>query len=187
MKKLLFTALTLLVINSIISAQKPGVEIRAGVGLISAPAIGTVLSSSIIGGLAGYTKSEIKGAPALGGSFLLQPSKSWSFGADVVYEKLDVTYKANNRPNVTYSDRFLTIMPRADFKYLNKDNIQLYGSLAAGLSLLKSSGNNSAATGTTFAYQFSPIGLRVGKNFGFFTELGFGFRGLVMAGLSARL
>src|SRR5699024_7083076 len=91
----------------------------------------------------------------------------FSAGLDLSYQKMDA---------------FL-ILPKAEFKYLNKRIIQLYGNAAAGLALFKANGTNA----TSFAFQVNPIGLRIGNRLGGFFELGAGLKGFFTLGLSFRM
>jgi hypothetical protein len=38
-----------------------------------------------------------------------------------------------------------------------------------------------------FAYQFTPLGVRTGQKVAFWAELGYGYKGLLNAGVSIRL
>ncbi|TDK43455.1 hypothetical protein [Algoriphagus formosus] len=187
MKKLVLGLVIMLVIVFDSNAQESKVEVRAGYGVLSAQAIGSVLSNSIVGGLDGYEKTDISSGGALIFSLLFNPSNRISFGLDFGYEKLDVIYESPSQANITSKDRFITVMPRVDLRYVNKEAYSLYGSLAAGGSFLSAERGNESEQGVAFAYQITPIGIRFGNNIALFAEAGFGFRGLLNAGLSVRL
>ncbi|KPQ13676.1 MAG: hypothetical protein HLUCCX10_12420 [Algoriphagus marincola HL-49] len=187
MKKLALGLFIILVTIFNSSAQESKVEVRAGYGILSAQAMGSVLSNSIVGGLSGYEKTDISTGGVFMFSLLFNPSNRISFGLDFGYEKLDVLYESPSQPNVTSTDRFITVMPRIDLRYVNKEAYSLYGSLAAGGSFLSAGRGNESEQGVAFAYQITPIGIRFGNNIALFAEAGFGFRGLLNAGLSVRL
>lgn len=179
-----------LLISPTLSAQKdPHLELRAGYGVLSAPSMGAILSSSLIGGLTGYEKGIIQSTGAIMVSALSNPANRLSWGIDLGWEQLDITYESPGRPDLKTKDRYISIMPRADFKFLRKENLKLYSSAALGASFLTNKQNNSntVANATSFAFHFSPIGIKAGNTFGFFAELGFGFRGLANAGISVKM
>ena len=79
-------------------------------------------------------------------------------------------------------------MIRFKGNWVNRPAVQLYSALAAGATFM-SGDNNSGTTdhSTAFAFQVSPIGVRVGNTFSFFAEAGFGYQGLLSAGLALKL
>lgn len=89
------------------------------------------------------------------------------------------------------------VMPAAEFVYFKRGLVELYGSAAAGVSLLRHQETGLTAAGKDvarksnlsagFAYQVNPIALRVGNDrIGGFVEGGLGHRGFVTAGVSLR-
>lgn len=187
MKKKYLSFTIAMLFSIAVFAQESKLEVRAGYGVLSAQAMGSVLSNAIVGGLSGYEKSDISTGGALTFSLLFNPQNRVSFGLDFGYEKLDVVYKSDSQPNVTSTDRYITVMPRVDLRYVNKESFSLYGSLAAGGSFLSVGRGNESEQGVAFAYQITPLGIRFGNNIALFAEAGFGFRGLLNAGLSVRL
>ena len=88
-----------------------------------------------------------------------------------------------------------TFSPECTFKYLDtKDNIvrvRLYGAAAMGFTLFddwsNSGPNNTDNTGGKFwGFQLSPLGVRVGRKISGFAEIGYGYKGIVNAGISYR-
>ena len=81
-------------------------------------------------------------------------------------------------------------MPTAKFNWLNRNIITRYSKVAAGIYIGSVSNGDvkdidkSSAVG--FAYQASPIGIEIGKQFAFFAETGLGFNGTVIAGFRAK-
>ena len=82
----------------------------------------------------------------------------------------------------------IQVLPTFEYTYLRKENVRLYGSVAAGamLYLHSNSTNNSKkekSESVFFASQVNPIAIQVGKRIGGLAELGFGTRGIATAGL----
>ena len=78
-----------------------------------------------------------------------------------------------------------------DYRYLNKDFIQLYSGVGAGVTLCKNSGTQSGSGETDvswddpyFNFQVNLLGVRVGKALAGFAEFGLGYKGIINAGIS---
>ncbi len=90
---------------------------------------------------------------------------------------------------------FMTVAFECHYRYQNLNKIQLYSGIGIGYSIgtetltpptgsEKPSGSGNI---NRFAYQLSIIGVRMGNNIGGFIELGYGYKGIVNAGLSIQL
>ena len=78
-----------------------------------------------------------------------------------------------------------------DYSYLNKGNFALYERLGAGEALYKqkytsNEGKKDTNDNVHFNFQITPIGIKYGSRFGVFAEAGFGYKGILSAGLFAR-
>jgi opacity protein-like surface antigen len=92
-----------------------------------------------------------------------------------------------------FHKRHYTLAFEAEYAYIRSGILTIYGLIGAGGTLytlkyedqynsdLNDSNSNPYAT-----FQVTPIGLRLGKNAGGFLELGFGYRGIINAGIFAR-
>ena len=94
--------------------------------------------------------------------------------------------------SVKWRDAFMSGMIRADFHYVKKENVSMYSGLAAGVSFTSSktlSGetNFELDNNTLFAFHINAFGIRFGKSLGFFFEAGFGYNGMLNAGVNYRL
>ncbi len=77
-------------------------------------------------------------------------------------------------------------MANSNVCYNPSNIVQLYSGLSAGISVFTQSDSSQSGSKTIFAFQVNAIGLRVGHKFGGFFELGFGFDGIINAGLSVK-
>ena len=97
-------------------------------------------------------------------------------------------YENNPVPPYNFRDRCQTLAVEGKFAFLVRKTIVLYQFIGIGTSVIterKDYGNYSnTATGYTLNTQFTPFGLRYGRTFAFFTEIGIGYKGLVNMGLS---
>ncbi|NBA85755.1 hypothetical protein GVN16_08295 [Emticicia sp. CRIBPO] len=179
-----------LLITAISFAQDKKMDLRIGYGVVTVPQIveglSTVLATGLVPG--GYSSVDMSGSGALNGSLLFFPEKRFSMGIDMVMEKNKSTYSYSNGSKSTLKNSWWTFMARGDYKYTKEDNfVKLYASASAGASLLSSKGSGKKDKNTTFAFHVTPIGVRMGRSFAFYAEGGFGFKGLLNAGLSAQL
>ncbi|MAE08148.1 MAG: hypothetical protein CL661_05240 [Bacteroidetes bacterium] len=91
--------------------------------------------------------------------------------------------------------RFLTIAIEGQYRYQNMNKIQLYSGLGVGYSFGKetltpsASSEKVSSTGSInrLAWQINAIGVRIGSSIAGFVEFGYGYRGIVNAGISVQL
>jgi len=89
---------------------------------------------------------------------------------------------------------FATFAPEVTFKYLDtKDShvrVRLYGSVSYGLTVLtdldKGPGKIDETGAKPWGFQATPIGVRIGRQFAGFMELGLGYKGIFHGGLAWR-
>lgn len=89
---------------------------------------------------------------------------------------------------------FSTFSPEVSFKYLDTKNsyrrVRLYGSVAYGLTVLNDlhtgKGQADESGAKLWGFQATPIGIRMGRQFAWFFEVGMGYKGLVHGGVCAR-
>jgi len=90
-----------------------------------------------------------------------------------------------------YESKTLTMAGEVDFYYLKRRNLSLYALCGAGFFFTKSNyyGNSSViVTGKSLdrTIQISPIGIRFGKSFGGFAEVGYGYKGILNMGVNVK-
>ena len=120
-------------------------------------------------------------------------------GADLgfAHTSSKLALKGEKAPSIKEKELNFLILPTADFVYLKKGLVELYGSASAGVNLVRHSEEGLTEAGkeaakkadltTKFAYQVNPIAIRIGNDhIGGFVEGGFGYKGFVTAGLSFR-
>ena len=120
-------------------------------------------------------------------------------GADLgfAHTSSKLALKGEKAPSIKEKELNFLILPTANFVYLKKGLVELYGSASAGVNLVRHSEEGlteavkeaakKADLTTKFAYQVNPIAIRIGNDhIGGFVEGGFGYKGFVTAGLSFR-
>jgi hypothetical protein len=96
--------------------------------------------------------------------------------------------------NISNWASFTSFIPEVTFKYLDtKDShvrVRLYGSVGYGFSILNDLhtgvGKVDESGAKPWGFQATPIGVRIGRQFAGFMELGLGYKGIVHGGLSWR-
>ena len=170
---------------------------------------GKAMASMMTFGLydASKTSKDEKTSPAYTVQYLYRVSPNLKIGGAVTYQHTSYTLSVKNKDTGAYDDvaknrnNYFTVMPTVKASWFDKKNISLYSKVAAGVciafkdSKVKSGVSDEDAKtllkevetkkGTRFGYQVSPIGCEFGsKNIRAFVELGYGFQGLGLAGLS---
>jgi hypothetical protein len=171
--------------------------------------LGKAMATMITFGLydASKTSKDEKTSPAYTVQYLYRVSPNLKIGGAVTYQHTSYTLSVKNKDTGAYDDvaknrnNYFTVMPTVKASWFDRKNISLYSKVAAGVciafkdSKVKSGVSDEDAKtllkevetkkGTRFGYQVSPIGCEFGsKNIRAFVELGYGFQGLGLAGLS---
>jgi len=170
-------------------------EVRIGYGLLTMPEVVNSLMTtwSAIGinismdSVTDYT-SSLHGIATLEYHRFL--TKWLTLGGSVSLNPINTILRTKSDLTLTWSYYVLNVMPRVNFYYVNKDIVSLYSGVEAGLATILWSDRKgfSASTdmGVAMAFHINAFGIRVGKQIGGFMEWGYGFRGVVNFGLSAR-
>jgi hypothetical protein len=114
-----------------------------------------------------------------------------AFGATTGYNKYERTDYFTNGNFVSHQNKTLTVSGEANFYYLKTGGISLY--VMGGMGYFHT---HSAITSTGqgpiqgklngVAIQITPVGIRYGKSFGGFAELGLGYKGMVNFGVNVK-
>lgn len=89
-----------------------------------------------------------------------------------------------------FRESHTTLALEGDIKWVKRDFIQMYTGAGLGISLNKErgeiidTGETDSVLSNHVAFQLNAVGLRLGKSFGGFLELGFGYKGMLNFGLS---
>lgn len=125
-------------------------------------------------------EAEISTTPHISVSYRYHMTPRFLIGGDVGFQS--ITWKPDRG-----STKFTTIMPLAEFYYLNKPKVKLYGNAMVGLGIGSFKDSEGEITSGAFpSFQLNPIGVRVGRNYAGFAEIGAGAKGIFSAGFSAK-
>ena len=151
-------------------AQKGKSEIATGYGFYSMYSIAN---------LPPYTASS--GVPTI--TYRYYFTKGFTLGLGIGYE------------NISTWGSFLTFAPEMTFCYLDTRNdllrVRLYGALSYGISNMDDfrmkPGYVDASGLKPYGFQVTPFGMRLGRQFAGFLEVGFGYQGILHGGIEVRV
>ncbi len=166
-------------------------EIRPFYGTGYSASDSDIFANTLSNGLLGIAqKSETTTFGMVGLGYRYHINR-FGLGMDLGYStaKEELFKKSKDvKPFETSKIRRYFVMPTASFSYYKKNHIDLYGAAGAGAiyeTTKKDIKDAKTENKTIFAYQVTPIGLRVGnETIGGFLELGYGQKGLINAGIS---
>ena len=191
----------LLVANGAMAQSKKGdFEVNASWGYLSMPEIDGIASTafSYLATLGTYCSDSksFTGAIAVAGKYYVTNRINVGLALTYEQEKREPWSRIGGTESKLGDIRIgsYSIMPSASVIYLNKKYIQLYGDVAVGVGIQNerftaqkgTSVKNDSNTSTYFAFQFSPVGVRVGGRLAGFAEYGVGYKGCILAGISYR-
>jgi hypothetical protein len=193
MKHLFLSVVMAFLFVSSINAQSKKSEIDLGVGVLSSNQIigsmSDIIASTFLPDGVGMKNSSSPGAFHVGYKYSL--SDRFALGPVVTYDLNTSEAWANNAKTGKFTSNYYTFSLEADYKFVNRDKFRLYALLGAGGSVLnqtykENAGDKHSEKLTYFNFQVTPVGVKYGNSFGVFSELGFGYKGILCAGLFYR-
>lgn len=191
-----FSILLFLLFSCQINAQEKGThELYAGIGLLTTNYVYS-LSSSIV--LDGYNSSSHlsygneRNIPALGLGYKLAVADRWTVGVAGYFESDQSEVYYDGARDGTMRHSYFTIGLGTDYHYISRKWFQMYSGLEVACTIggITYDGVNEEIHESKYRYfnfQLEALGLRFGKSFAFFTEFGFGYKGVIHAGVSLQL
>lgn len=137
------------------------------------------------------------GAVNIDYNFRLNKRIGIGVGVTYAYADKDVAFVSDHMERITDKEynNFLSIMPKVKLNWIEKPKFTLYSTVGLGLCIdfyntvdIDNRGLpvNSSNSVFMLAYQFSPIGIEVGKKVCFFMEAGIGNAGSIICGVRAK-
>jgi opacity protein-like surface antigen len=206
---LLLIAIMLLVAQTRVQAQTDKSfdkhEVNLGVGVLSSNQISGFLKDIIMDFVLNITSSgkitrENRSYSATWhAGYKYSLSKRWAIGAEFAYYGSSSDILVSGYKFGRLSDNYYTLALEMDFKYINKDDFKFYSTLGIGGTQFKQNLEvdinllpqipipitieQETYSQMRFNYQFTLIGLKFGKTFGGYAELGIGYKGILNGGL----
>lgn len=158
-------------------------EISLSVGVITIPEIVTTLGDIFATSFTGQKVEESEGSGAITVAYSHFASPKFSYGLSATYERLTTTY--SNPADKIKWNAFAFIL-NGRYHYVSRPSFRLYSGLGAGYATFNAKSNNSSFSNGAFAFQVNALGARFGRQIGVFAELGFGYEGVIKAGVAYR-
>jgi hypothetical protein len=161
----------------------PKNEFTLSYGVVTIPEIAVSIGNLFATSITGQELDDIRGGGALILSYNHYAREKFSWGFTGIYEKVTTTYK---NPADEYDWTALTFMANGKYYYISNSSVRLYSGIALGYSNLNSKSSLTNDNNGVFAFQLNALGIRFGNRVGVLSELGFGYEGVVKAGISFR-
>lgn len=182
-------ALLLLLSGSPVHGQKAGNEISIGVGGATFPDIAETAEDvgSIIGTIGLLRHTSKRTTPAVFASYGRFVDEHLKLGVSAGYQKFKNEYFIADAPWFSTEVSYFNFMFRGDYVYFDREWVDLYSGAGLGMAVVTEEKVEQKDTDTEYWFSFhvNALGARFGKRVAGFAELGFGFNGIVSAGLTA--
>lgn len=169
-------------------------ELTVGYGILSTNEIfgvfSDVLATSLTGG--NYSKTDSKWIGNLIASYKYTPVNRLEVGLTYAFNRNTATINMNKVPSGKATTNYHTLAAEVQYNYINKPFLRLYSAAGAGYTAYMehykpNAGSAENKTSGNFNFQISPIGIKFGDKIGAMAELGFGYKGIINAGLFVRM
>ncbi|HBB26682.1 MAG TPA: hypothetical protein DCZ59_10485 [Bacteroidetes bacterium] len=125
-------------------------------------------------------------------NYMVTLDSAWSVGAEVGYHEAkgrwlsdDTDPPPGGRADpVPYAKRTVHVAACAELAWFHGRWFTLSSSGSLGIAMLGHAGNTAPLASTDVAYHLGVVSLRVTGDVGFRLELGYGYRGMINAGMS---
>ncbi len=178
--------------NNLFAQREYDNDISMGYGLVTSNQIfdvtADVLTSVILPGIYSTSNTQFSGGFIF--NYKNSISDNWNAGLTFSYDFItkDVFIQREKRGDL--DRKYMTIAGEIDYRYFKREIFQMYSLVGIGYTFLRDKympiveneiSNDSSGF---FNFQISLIGLRIGKELAFYTEFGFGYKGILNFGLS---
>ncbi|MEH0155888.1 hypothetical protein V6R21_17210 [Limibacter armeniacum] len=191
-KWIIMSIVMLLCANFSAIAQEKGTsEFVIGIGGLTSNDLLNDISNLIVTGTSvgnvNYSNTSTFGAVYLGYRYTIVDR--WVLGLAFVYQQVKEDVKVNGSDAGEAKYGYYTVGIESDYRYISREAFQMYSGIGVGFTFQddKYDGSSSDIADSDdryFNFQINALGFRFGKAFGGFLELGYGYKGVVNAGVS---
>lgn len=147
---------------------------------------------SAIGGLSSLVVLTSTNVTQASGSFLLSYKKEVSkrilLGGSLGIEKIKMEQRFIPTDEIFKGEHlYFSMAGEMDFRYIHRENFQLYSGIGLGYTLSSSNNKDLFYIPNRFDFQLILIGMKYGKEIGFITEFGGGYKGIINFGVFVNL
>lgn len=135
-----------------------------------------------------YNLSKTKTLNEFRLAYAYTPKERWHYGGAFSYSQSEYDVNYRNEKIGEKVNTYYTVAAETSYSFLKKEKLNLYALLGAGATFVTVKNTDYSDDTTTddndtiFNFQVTPIGIRYGKQWGGFAELGFGYRGVLTFG-----
>lgn len=175
-----------------LSAQNRKHELRAGYGAATSSEAINSLADVLI---TDATKNVVGGDKTFHGAFNVgykySITEKVNLGANASYERAGATAFVYIMKSGEFKSQYYTIAVEMDYIYSQREKFTFYSTVGLGGTIYdqkyKMNGGYVDKTNhVNLNFQISPVGLKYGDQFGFYGEIGFGYKGLFNFGIFTR-
>jgi hypothetical protein len=130
---------------------------------------------------------SISGPYRLG--FTQYDTKHLTLGADLSYAAIEAKMTYSDATKETVNINYFTLMANVNYQYTDNPKLSIYSGVHFGVSYVNAKNANTGKKGEDYipAYHLTALGIRYGEKVGIYADFGYGFNGIVNAGLLYRL
>ena len=194
--RIIFVFILIGVVIQVSAQEKGNSEIKLGYGVITSTQtindIEQIFEMAFTLGSISYINEKSTGAIHLGYNYFL--SNKFTLGVNFAYEQIKSDVKSGNDAIGDMNATFYTVSIESCFHYVRKEKINMYSGLGLAYSFGNIDFNSSTTAEDSFSstanipnFQIIGFGIRGGNTFAGFAEVGFGYKGVICAGLSVKL
>ncbi|MDR2773554.1 MAG: hypothetical protein LBC19_02220 [Tannerella sp.] len=184
----------LLFLGTNVYGQQKKHSLEVGLGIWNTNEIINSFSDMIVSSLPNDIKMKDEGSyGSVHLGYKYHSSRIFAVGGFVAYDYAKSKGLSGGYETGMFYKTHYTFALEAELTYLPLGSFNMYGLVGIGETFYhleyKSSSSesmNDSDTNPYTTFQITPVGLRIGRNAGAFLEIGFGYRGILNAGLFAR-
>lgn len=191
--KVLFCSFVFLFFSvSLIAQREYDHDVTLGYGLVTSNQIfdvaADVLTSAILPG--GYATFNSQYPGGFSVSYKNSVSDRWNVGVIGSFDLVTKDVFTANQKKGDLNRKFYTIAGEVDFRYFKREIFQMYSLVGLGYTIFRDrympvvEEKASKDTSGYVNFHVSLLGIRLGKELAFYTEVGFGYKGILNFGLS---
>ncbi len=186
MKKYIFVLLFVLIAAFAHSQEQGTMDFNVSAGILSSNFF-IDFTADVLTGVFTFGQSNFKTRyiPVLNAAFKYAVMNNWFVNAGFTYEYAKKQLLDNNGGVLDNQiHNYYNFAIGTEYHYINSDIIQIYSGAAIAYTLHMYESNKGPNNLSYVNFQLDAFGLRIGKSLAGFLELGFGYKGILILGIS---
>ena len=151
--------------------------------------INNFAETKFAGSIGPSTKKDfsISGPYRLG--FTQYDTKHLTLGADFSYAAIEAKMTYADATKETVNFNYYTLMANVNYQYTDNPKLSIYSGVHFGVSYVHAKNADTGKKGEDIipAYQINALGIRYGEKVGVYADFGYGFNGIINAGILYKL